>query len=83
MIKPTAQITIPMMSGAVPNAGLDPPPARSDTAGELRTTTGIDTVQTYKYKSLSSALFFFVPLRLRKRVVRTHKICTAKGAFVW
>lgn len=41
-----AQITIPTMSRAVPNAGLDPTSAGPDTPGELSTTTGKDTVQT-------------------------------------
>src|SRR6266851_5546006 len=45
MANPTAHSTMPTTSRAVPNAGFDFD-AGSETAGELSTTTGKDTVQT-------------------------------------
>ena len=50
IIHPRAHRMIPTMSRAVPNLGLVPPVAMSETAGELRIMSGSETVQTYGVK---------------------------------
>ena len=46
MAHPSAQSTMPAMSLDCPKDGFDPPRRGSETAGELRITTGRETVQT-------------------------------------
>jgi hypothetical protein len=83
---PTAHSTMPTTSRAVPNAGFDFD-AGSDTAGELSTTTGKDTVQTCAIRRPrrphtvpSRSVISFLKKKEKKTArgaMRTHKICAA------